>query len=129
MAFCTHCGGEVADGAAACANCGHPQLTTPVKRTEGTAIASLILGIAGFVVCPLVPSIVAIILGTQARAKIRSDPMLDGDGMAKAGVILGWIGVGIAVLAAVAIILALVFVVSGPGIDPAIDFDATAMLR
>ncbi len=56
-------------------------------------MASLITGIAGYVTCPLVLHIVAIVLGNQALGRIRSDPSLEGDGMAKAGVILGWIGV------------------------------------
>ena len=60
-----------------------------VRRTEGTAVASLVLGIAGFVVCPLICSVLAIVFGVQAKNKIRQDPSLQGEGMAQAGFILG----------------------------------------
>jgi hypothetical protein len=72
------------------------------------AVASLVLGIFGLVGCPLVASIVAVILGTQARTKIRQDPSLEGDGLARVGVILGWIGIDIAALLIVGGIIALV---------------------
>ncbi len=38
------------------------------ERTEGRAVASLILGIAGFVIFPVLPSIVAIWLGFFCQA-------------------------------------------------------------
>ena len=68
------------------------------RDTNGKAIAALVLGVAGFVFFPLVPSILAIVLGGQARAEIRGNPAEDGDGLAQAGVILGWVGVGMCVL-------------------------------
>jgi hypothetical protein len=139
MAFCTYCGTEVAEGLAACPKCGHPQAVVaapapgqavaqavPGRRVEGLAIASLILGIAGLVVCPIVPSILAIIFGNQARNKIEIDPTLEGDGMAKTGVILGWVGIGLTVLVAVGAIIILVLVADG---SPDVRFGAPAMLR
>jgi hypothetical protein len=110
MAFCENCGHEISDAALACPSCGHPQrrfggIVLSSGRVEGTAIASLILGIAGFLVCPLVLHILAIILGNQAKAKIAADPSLEGDALAKAGVILGWVGVGVAVAGGVAFLI------------------------
>ena len=64
----------------------------PARRTEGLAVASLVLGIGGFVVCPLICSVLAVIFGLQAKTKIRQDPSLQGEGMAQAGFILGIIG-------------------------------------
>jgi len=58
-------------------------------RTEGTAVASLVLGIAGVLVCPIICSVLAIVSGVQAKNKIRQDPSLQGAGMAQAGFILG----------------------------------------
>jgi hypothetical protein len=66
---------------------------------------SLILGIAGLVVCPLIPSIIAIIIGNQAQERLRLDPTLEGESLARAGIILGWVGVGIAGLGLLAALL------------------------
>jgi hypothetical protein len=67
-------------------------------RTSGLAIASLVLGIVGLVAVPLVASIIAIVLGKSAQRDIRRDPRLGGDGLASAGIVLGWIGVGLVVV-------------------------------
>jgi hypothetical protein len=64
--------------------------------------------LAGFVVCPFVCSIIAIVLGYQARRRLNADPTLDGEGMAKAGVILGWVGVVFGVVLIVGFVVALV---------------------
>ncbi len=99
MAFCANCGKEISDRAPSCPNCGHPGPGAGVggqlEKTEGNAIASLILGIAGFVVCPIVPSILAVIYGRKAQEKLRANPDLQGEGLAKAGVVLGWVGIGL----------------------------------
>jgi hypothetical protein len=63
-------------------------------RTPGLAIAALILGIVGLVVCPLVPSIAAVVCGHMAKGEIdRAGGQLGGRGIAMTGLILGWIGV------------------------------------
>lgn len=113
MAYCENCGNELSDQAVACTKCGHPRAggaapafyaTARPRRTEGTAVTALVLGILGIIACPLLLSIPAIILGNQAKSKIRSDPSLDGEGMANAGVILGWVGVGIGALGLILIL-------------------------
>ena len=72
----------------------------PVRvETSGKATASLVLGIAGLIVCPLVCSVLAIVFGAQARNEIdRSGGRLAGRGTAQAGVVLGWIGVALCIL-------------------------------
>jgi hypothetical protein len=68
-------------------------------QTSGLAIASLILGIGGLTFLPLLGSIVAVFLGYAARRDIRSRPgELGGGGVATVGLVLGWIGIGLAVL-------------------------------
>lgn len=68
--------------------------------TAPEALWSMILGIASLVCCGLVLGIPAIILGSNAKKKIASaGGALGGEGMAKAGVIMGWISVGFSVLA------------------------------
>ena len=76
------------------------------KRTNGKAVASLVCGIAGFLVCPLVLHIAAVILGNQAKGEISRDPSQEGQGMAQAGYILGIVGLVLSALTVVIIIIA-----------------------
>ncbi len=63
--------------------------TRPPPRTSGKAIASILLGAAGFLV--LVTSIPAIIFGHIARSEIRRPgSSLSGGGLALAGLIMGY---------------------------------------
>ena len=76
------------------------------RQTSSTAIVSLIFGILGWTLLPWIGSIVAIITGHLARAEIRRDPQrLDGDGMAVAGLLLGWIMIVLSIIAFLAIIV------------------------
>ena len=81
----------------------------PLRRTSALAIISLVCGILGWVALPFIASVVAIVTGHMARTEIRRDPSMDGDGMAVAGLVLGWVmvGIGLAVLAFVAVIVVL----------------------
>jgi hypothetical protein len=68
--------------------------------TSGLAVASLVSGVAGLILLPLVGCVLAIILGYMARREIRQRPgEISGDGLALAGIVLGWIGVGLIVVA------------------------------
>ncbi|MGD2206084.1 MAG: DUF4190 domain-containing protein [Anaerolineae bacterium] len=63
------------------------------------AVASLVLGLGGLTVLPLLGSILAIIFGYMARNEVRQRPHeVSGEGLAVAGIVLGWIAVGLAVL-------------------------------
>ena len=78
-------------------------MNSPARLTSTLAIASLISGILGWTLVPLLGSIVAIVTGHLARAEIRRDPSLAGDSLAIIGLVLGWVAVlgvllGIAVL-------------------------------
>jgi len=67
--------------------------------TSGMAIASLILGISGLTILPFIASVAALIVGYMARNEIRQRPgELGGDGLAVAGIVMGWIAVGLTVL-------------------------------
>ena len=68
-------------------------------QTSGMAIASLVMGIVGWTLLPLVGSILAIVFGYAARRDIRSRPdELTGEGMAIAGLVLGWLMVALSVI-------------------------------
>ena len=61
-------------------------------RTSTTALLSLIFGILSWCMLPLVGAVVAIVTGHVARAELRraAPGELEGDGMAVAGLVLGW---------------------------------------
>jgi len=78
-----------------------PPSTSTQVPDSSTALISLIAGILGLTFLPLIGSIVALITGSSAKREIReSGGTLGGEGMAQAGIILGWIGVGLAVVGA-----------------------------
>lgn len=63
------------------------------------AIVSLVTGILGLTFFPIVGSIIAVITGYMARSEIRnSGGALGGENFATVGLVLGWIGVGLAVV-------------------------------
>ena len=107
MPYCAGCGTQITEGTVTCLNCGRPvQVYAPPRRTDGQAVASLALGIAGLVICPFIPSIIAVVLGTQALQRLRVDPTVEGESLARAGVILGWVGIGIFGLGLLFVLLA-----------------------
>jgi len=76
-------------------------------RTSSLAVVSLIFGILAYVFLPGIGALVAVICGHSARSEIRRAPpgSIDGDGMALAGLILGWIQIGLALIALAILIL------------------------
>jgi len=76
----------------------------PAPQTNGLAIAALICGVAQIAAGPLT-GIPAIILGHVARSRIRQTGE-QGAGMALAGLILGYIGLVLAIILVIAVIAA-----------------------
>jgi len=74
------------------------------RTTSSLAIASLVSGILGWTLLPVIGTLVAIVTGHMARGEIRrSAGTLDGDGLAIGGLVLGWLSMllwvlGIAIL-------------------------------
>ena len=66
--------------------------------TSNMAVISLISGILGLSMFPVIGSIIAIITGQSARGETRANPpRASGDGLATAGIIMGWVGVALGV--------------------------------
>lgn len=67
--------------------------------SSSLAIISLIAGILGLTLMPVVGSIVAVITGPMARREIAaSGGALSGEGLATAGMVLGWISLALTVI-------------------------------
>jgi Domain of unknown function (DUF4190) len=76
----------------------YPPSGYQTASTNGLAIASFILGLVGWMACG-VGSVVAIVLGFVARSQIRgSHGRQGGDGLALAGIILGFIAIALVVV-------------------------------
>jgi type II secretory pathway pseudopilin PulG len=135
--FCAKCGTSIPDTAAQCPQCGastaapprpnvpppSPQATQPSpawqnvpqaqryygpQQTDGKAVGSLILGILAIFPFGLLAGIPAVVLGHLSKSSIaRSMGRLKGDGMATAGLIMGYASVAliplILIIAAIAI--------------------------
>lgn len=81
-------------------------MNTPLKETSPLAIVSLISGILGWTLLPWLGSIVAIITGHMARSEIRANPAIkEGDGLALAGLIMGWAMIALSILTILVIML------------------------
>ena len=67
--------------------------------TSTMAVVSLVAGILGLSLLPFVGSIVAVITGPIAKRDIAaSGGAQSGEGLATAGAILGWVGIGLTVI-------------------------------
>ncbi len=85
----------------------------PVQRPiNGFAIASLVLGIVWLW---WIGSILALIFGYTARKQIRERGQ-SGDGLAIAGIVLGWVGVGFLALFLIFGIFGMVGLFDGPDV-------------
>ena len=75
-------------------------------RTSNLAIISLVSGILGWTFLPWIASLVAIVTGHMARAEIRrSAGTMEGDGLAVAGLVLGYAMVVISFIGLMLIVL------------------------
>jgi hypothetical protein len=79
------------------------------QRTNQKAIWSLVTGIVGILCCPVIFSVVALILSNLAKGEIRTRGE-GGQGLATAGTVLGIIGLVLGVLQ-------IVLYATGNGID------------
>ena len=84
-----------------------PQYTNyGVLPSSTLATVSLIAGILGFIMLPVIGSVVALWTGYAARKETRAiPPTASGDGMATAGIVMGWIQMGLVIIGACCLVL------------------------
>jgi hypothetical protein len=71
----------------------------PATTTSTNAVLALVLAIAAFFVCPVVPAIVALVFVPKARAEIAAgNGRVGGDGIVTAAKIIAWVHLGFAAL-------------------------------
>jgi hypothetical protein len=86
-----------------------------VAPTDGGAVGALVLGILGFFICPIL-GLIAFFTGSSALNRIQaSQGRLQGDGIARAGRILGCINVLLWLLGVIGLFF--VFAVCGLGLS------------
>jgi len=85
-------------------------MNVPARTVSATAIISLVFGVLCWVAIPFLGAIAAVVCGHVARKDIRRAPpgSVEGDGMAIAGMVLGYVH-----LALIALVIVLFFTVFG----------------
>lgn len=87
-------------------------VNSDILPTSTLAIVSLVSAILGFTIVPVIGTIVALITGYMARGETRSiPPRASGDGLATAGIIMGWVQVALFVIGICCTVAYFVFVV------------------
>ena len=65
-------------------------------QMESSAIVVLVLAIASFVICPIIPAVVALFMCPGVRRKIQSSGgALTGEGLVTAAKIISWVNLGL----------------------------------
>jgi hypothetical protein len=94
------------------------------KRTDSYAIASLACSLSACFGTFLAGSITGIILGKKSRARVAADPELDGEGLARAGIVLGWVGTAFGLFLLLSVLAGMFSSVSSSG-----SFDRELVVR
>ncbi len=92
-----------------------PPVPTVMPHTSTLAIVSLISGLVSWFLLPFIAAIVAVITGHMAKSEIRkSMGMVTGNGMATAGLVLGYINLALGLCAICVLVLLLAGLITVP---------------
>jgi len=80
----------------------------PARKQNALAVTSLILAIGAWLALGCFLSLPAVICGHIARRQIRENPYQDGDGLAVAGLVVGWINLGLYIAIALFILFVII---------------------
>ena len=92
-----------------------PPAYTPMPQTSNSAIIALVLSIVSWVVCPIIPAIIALVFANKADKEIvASNGWVTGGGLVTAAKIVSWINIGLyAALIAIGLIFFLIVAAGG----------------
>ena len=98
-----------------------PSATGPyvvAPKTSNNAIVALVLAIASWVICPLIPAIVALVFANNAKKEIAaSQGRVGGEGVVTASVVVAWINIGVTAAVVVLGILVVVLIAVAGGMS------------
>ena len=98
----------------------------PTPPTNTLAMVSLVSGIPGWVLIPILASIVAVVTGHMARTQIKQSMGAEGgDGLAVAGLILGYASIAINCLA---ILILFLLLGTGVGVGICSNLEAAGLI-
>ena len=94
---------------------GSPPPYGPVPQASTNAIAALVLSIVAWVICPIIPAIIALVFAGKADKEIvASNGWVTGAGLVTASKIVAWINIGLyGALIAIGVLVLIVAVVGG----------------
>ena len=91
-----------------------PPAYGPTPQTSNSAVAALVLSIVSWVICPIIPAIIALVFANKAEKEIAvSNGWVTGGGLVTASKIVSWINIGL--YAALIAIGVLVFILAAVG--------------
>lgn len=93
----------------------HVTWTRESKRLNNAALAAMIVSLASFVTCPLI-GLVGAYLGMRAKKEIRETGD-DGDGMATAGIVVGFISTGVAAVTVLVVAMVVAFAAGAASVN------------
>lgn len=86
----------------------------PAAPTNGMAVASLVFGLVGMFLFPVIAPLLAVIFGHVARRQIRNSGQ-GGGGMAVAGLVLGYIALSFAAIGLLIVIVIFIIAAAAAG--------------
>jgi uncharacterized membrane protein len=92
-----------------------PPAYGPTPQTSNSAVVALVLSIAAWVICPIIPAIVALVFANKADKEIAAgNGWVTGGGLVTASKIVAWINIGLyAALLAIGVLVLILAVVGG----------------
>lgn len=87
----------------------------PAPQTSGNAIVALILSIGAWLICPIIPAIVALVFANMAKKEIAAgEGRVTGQGLVTASMIVAWINIGVwAALLVIGLLVLVLVAVAG----------------
>ena len=87
----------------------------PTPQTSNSAVAALVLSIVAWVICPIIPAIIALVFANKAEKEIAmSNGWVTGGGLVTASKIVAWINIGLyAALLAIGVLVLILAAVGG----------------